>query len=171
MVEKQGVTADGPSLDRHTGDLYEALSDLIKVYQFRDRDRVHCHGVSVTECYALEAVDRHGALTLNELAGYLYLGKSTVSRVVDSLERKGFVWRTTHPEDRRAVQIGATQEGKSLHDRIASEAKARYRDLVAGVDPEARPVVIETLQKLSRVARTRGTDDVDCSARAEGRGE
>ena len=153
MTEKPGVEVGGGLLDRHTTDLYDALSDLIKVYQFRDRNRVHCHGISVTECYALEALDRHGVLTLNELAARLYLEKSTVSRVVDLLERKALVWRHAHPEDRRAVQIGATEEGKRLHDRIAGEAKTRYRDLVEAIDPDARPVVIEFLQQLAATAK------------------
>jgi DNA-binding MarR family transcriptional regulator len=159
MTDKKEVTADGASLDQDTGDVYDALSDLIKLYQFRDRNRVHCHGISVTECYALEVVDRHGPLTLNEVASHLFLEKSTVSRVVDVLERKGFVWRTPHPEDRRAVQIGATAEGQCLHRRIANEAKDRYRALVAEIEPEARSTVIGLLRRLSRLARTGATGD------------
>jgi SAM-dependent methyltransferase len=29
--------------------LYAALSDLVRVYQFRDRDRICCHDISVTQ--------------------------------------------------------------------------------------------------------------------------
>jgi hypothetical protein len=35
-------TAD-PRLDQDAAALYDALSDLIRVYQFRDRDRICCH--------------------------------------------------------------------------------------------------------------------------------
>ena len=51
--------------------LYAALSDLVRVYQFRDRDRICCHDISVTQCYALEALVRLGPRTLNELAAAL----------------------------------------------------------------------------------------------------
>jgi hypothetical protein len=61
--------------------VHEALSDLVRVYQFRDRDRICCHDVSVTQCYALEALIRRGPITLGELAAELYLDKSTASRV------------------------------------------------------------------------------------------
>ena len=30
------------------------MADLVRVYQFRDRDHICCHDVSVTQCYALE---------------------------------------------------------------------------------------------------------------------
>ena len=71
--------------------LYAALSDLVRVYQFRDRDRICCYDISVTQCYALEALAHAGPRTLNELAAELYLDKSTASRVVTTLERKGYV--------------------------------------------------------------------------------
>src|SRR5687767_3520590 len=90
-----------PALERDARALYGALSDLIRVYQFRDRDRICCHDVSVSQCYALEALVRRGGMTLNDLAAHLYLDKSTASRVVDALERKGYVTRTSHPSDRR----------------------------------------------------------------------
>ncbi len=81
MTREAGPRLAGETLEQEARDLYDAMSDLIKVYQFRDRDRTHCHGISVTECYALEAVDRHGPLRLGDLARTLHLEKSTTSRV------------------------------------------------------------------------------------------
>jgi DNA-binding MarR family transcriptional regulator len=78
-------------LERDALALYHALNGLIRIYQFRDRDRICCHGISIAQCYGLEALVQDGPLMLNELASYLYLDKSTTSRVVDELERKGNV--------------------------------------------------------------------------------
>ena len=47
--------------DATAEELHAALSALIRVYQFRDRDRICCHDVSVTQCYALEALVKLGA--------------------------------------------------------------------------------------------------------------
>ena len=84
-----GPRSPAQALDDDACALYEAMSDLIKVYQFRDRDRTHCHGISVTECYALETVDRHAPLRLGDLARRLHVEKSTASRVVEALKQKG----------------------------------------------------------------------------------
>ena len=51
-------TAADPSLDRDAEALQDALSELIRVYQFRDRDRICCHDISVTQCYVLESLAR-----------------------------------------------------------------------------------------------------------------
>lgn len=142
--------APAEALDGEARALYDAMSELIQVYQFRDRDRTHCHGVSVTECYALEIVERHGPLRLGELARRLHLEKSTMSRTVDSLQRKGLVERRTHERDRRAVQIAVTVGGRRLHERITGEVRLRYRRLLEDVPRAARPVVIAFLERLAR---------------------
>lgn len=78
--------------------LYEAVNQLIRVHQFRDRDRICCYDVSVAQCYALETLVKQGPLRLQALALVMFLDKSTASRIVDSLERKGYVTR-----DRKSV--------------------------------------------------------------------
>ena len=144
-----------PALERDARALYGALSDLIRVYQFRDRDRICCYVVSVSQCYALEALVQKGGMTLNDLAAHLYLDKSTASRVVDSLERKGYVSRTPHPSDRRAVLLEPTAAGKELHTKIESDILAEEKALLADFDPEIRRAMAQLIARLARAAAER----------------
>ena len=54
------------SLEQDAENLYAALSELVRVYQFRDRDTICCYDVSVTQCYAIEALLRRGPSGLND---------------------------------------------------------------------------------------------------------
>jgi DNA-binding MarR family transcriptional regulator len=108
----------------------------------------------VTECYALETVDRHGPLRLGDLARRLHVEKSTASRVVEALKQKGLVDRRAREEDRRAVRIVATAKGRRLHERIAQEARKRYRGLLEELPAASRPVVIGFLERLAGSGRT-----------------
>src|SRR5436190_18914601 len=103
----------------------EALQDLLRLYQFRDRERICCHDITVSECYALEALVRGGPQTLNQVAATLRLDKSTASRVVRALEEKAYVKRTPHPEDGRAVQLVPSASGERLFNRIHQELEDR----------------------------------------------
>jgi MarR family 2-MHQ and catechol resistance regulon transcriptional repressor len=143
-------------LVRDTEALYDALTELVRVYQFRDRDRICCYDVSVTQCYALEALVRRGGMTLNDLAAQLYLDKSTASRVVDALERKGYMTRLPHPEDRRAVLLEATAAGRALEGKIRESILAEERELLAGFAPEVRQAMTQLLRQLARATATRG---------------
>jgi DNA-binding MarR family transcriptional regulator len=144
-----------PALERDAQALYGALSDLIRVYQFRDRDRICCYDVSVSQCYALETLVQKGGMSLNDLAAHLYLDKSTASRVVDALERKEYVTRAQHPSDRRAVVLEATVAGRDLYRRIEGDILAEERALLADFDPEIRRAMTQLIARLARAASAR----------------
>jgi MarR family 2-MHQ and catechol resistance regulon transcriptional repressor len=135
--------------------LYEALSDLVRLYQFRDRDTICCHDISVTQCYALEALVNSGPRTLNELAALLYLDKSTASRVVSTLERKGYITRATHPQDRRAILIDVTAPGRKLCGTIQAELIDETRKLLDDFEPAVREAAPRLLDRLARAAERR----------------
>jgi MarR family transcriptional regulator, 2-MHQ and catechol-resistance regulon repressor len=147
-------TATG-RLDADAVDLHAALSELVRVYQFRDRDRICCHDISVTQCYALEALLRRGPSGLNELAAELYLDKSTASRVVATLERKKYVTRERHPDDGRAVVLSASPAGRRLYERIRTDLVAETRDLLQDFEPEVRKGAARLILRLARAAALR----------------
>lgn len=142
-------------LQRDAVSLYDALSELVRVYQFRDRDKICCHDISVTQCYALDALVRSGPRTLNELAAALYLDKSTTSRVVTTLQRKGYVTRQTHPEDRRAVLVALTPAGEALHHRIQKDLVEETRELLKDFEPAVRQAAPALLMRLAQAAERR----------------
>jgi DNA-binding MarR family transcriptional regulator len=142
-------------LDADAVDLHTALSELVRVYQFRDRDRICCHDISVTQCYALEALIRRGPSGLNELAAELYLDKSTASRVVATLERKKYVTRERHPEDGRAVVLSASPAGKRLYERIRTDLVAQTKELLEDFEPEVRKGAARLILRLARAAAER----------------
>src|SRR5438128_12340608 len=106
------TTPEPPSkltaLDRDALALHEAVADLVRVYQFRDRDRICCHDISVTQCHALETLVEHGPLRLGDLTQRLFLDKSTTSRVVRTLVKKGYVEQDVDDNDVRAFELCAT---------------------------------------------------------------
>jgi MarR family 2-MHQ and catechol resistance regulon transcriptional repressor len=142
-------------LDRDTKDLYAALNDLVRLCQFRDRDAICCHDISVTQCYALQALARGGAMTLKALAGELMLDKSTTSRVAETLERKGYVRRAEHPSDARAINIEMTPRGRRLCTSIEHELLKEEMAIMARLDPEVRRAAIHVVRDLAGLAAAR----------------
>ena len=151
-----------PRLAADARELHRVLSDLMRVVQFRDRDRICCHDVSVSQCYALEAILRRGPLTLSELAAHLYLDKSTASRVVKALAEKGYIERRPHPDDGRAMQLVATAAGRRLHTLIERDLLAEVETLVADFDPEVRRALASLLARLSRAAVASARETCAC---------
>lgn len=149
------IAGQDSALEADTEQLHRALTDLVRVYQFRDRDRICCYDVSVTQCYALEAVALEGPMMLNQLAARLYLDKSTASRVVDALEKKGYVERQPSPEDRRALRLVATAAGRDLYARIDADILAGERALLAEFPSDVRQSMTTLIGQLARAAAAR----------------
>ena len=126
-------TLESPAdVQRDAEALQAAVADLVRVYQFRDRDRICCYDISVTQCYALETLVEHGPLRLGALADRLYLDKSTTSRVVGTLARKGYVEQQAEGGDRRAVALSATRAGKRLYEQITARADRAAEGVARG---------------------------------------
>jgi DNA-binding MarR family transcriptional regulator len=140
---------DQRALDWDAEALYRAVTKLTRVVQFRDRDAICCRGVSVTQCYALEALVWHGPQSVSALADFLLLDSSTVSRVVDALTVKGLVTREVNPEDRRAVILSATEEGRTICNQITDDMKAREKELFADLGQEQRREMIGLIERIA----------------------
>lgn len=146
--------------------LHDAVSELVRIYQFRDRDKICCYDISVTQCYALETLLRSGPLQMGELASALYLDKSTTSRVVDALERKKYVERVPNPEDRRALALRITRAGRELNQRIDADLVEQQKALVKDLDPQLRASVTDVIERLARAAQARFRAGASCGAEA-----
>ena len=59
---------------------------------------------------------RSGSIRLTDLAARLGVGKGTLSRQIAALEGLGLVRRDPDPTDRRAAQLGLTEEGTRRFD-------------------------------------------------------
>jgi DNA-binding MarR family transcriptional regulator len=156
LERRPSATTDSPeTLQLQAERLHSALSELVRVYQFRDRDRICCHDVSVTQSWALEALLGRGPSSLNELAANLFLDKSTASRVVSALERKGYVMRQPHPEDARALVLRVTPAGRRLHDRIRRDLVEQQKSLLEDFELEVREAAPHLIERLARAAALR----------------
>lgn len=72
-----------------------------------------------------------GQLRLNEINDKVLLSQSSLSRLVDRLEKRGLVERTTAPDDGRGVLLSLTEAGRELQKSIGREHVREIAQLVA----------------------------------------
>lgn len=144
-------------LEEQATALYRVLTDLIRVYQARDRDRICCHDLTISQCHALEALVRDGPMTVNDLAGHLYLDKSTTSRIINALDRKRLTRREPNPDDRRSLLLAASSTGERRVKAILASIVQQEKHLLAEFDAEVRSALLELIGRLARSAASRVT--------------
>ncbi|MDQ3829650.1 MAG: MarR family transcriptional regulator [Candidatus Tectomicrobia bacterium] len=134
-------------------EMWAITSDLFKFLQCRDRDALTACGLSVAQCYSLDAIGTHGQLSLNDLADSLYVTPSTASRTIEELVRKGLVERRQDPADRRAVCLTLTAQGRALFEAVRQHLVERQLAILQQIDASSRRDVLAALQKLSQAVK------------------
>jgi DNA-binding MarR family transcriptional regulator len=141
-----------PPTDVEVGRFHHEIVELIKKYQFRDRNQMVGCGISVSQCYLLECLARFGPQTMNELARRMYLTVSTLTRLVDQLEGKALVTRREDAKDRRVRRIRPTARGRSVFQATWRDIFVSERAILESFPESQREAVIEVLSKLNEAA-------------------
>src|SRR5438067_2142261 len=93
------------SLQADVDGFFEVFSNLVRYYQYRDRDRQCCGGLSVTEWHALDTAVSRGELSIGELGQVLRMDKSSASRLAATLEKQALLERRPDPSNHRVWRI------------------------------------------------------------------
>jgi len=106
------------------------------------------HGLSLIQWRVLLAAGWMQSRTMNEVADYLALDRTGLSRAVDRLVEHGLVERNDVAHDRRLTEIVPTEAGKALRKEVLGHTVELDQRLVAGLDPETRAVVEQACEHL-----------------------
>jgi DNA-binding MarR family transcriptional regulator len=85
---------------------------------------------------------------MGQLADYLYLDVSTVTRVVDQLQGAGFGERVRDPRDRRVVRVEITDGGRKIVREIRRSLVEDYRNVIESIPGGSREAVIGAVEQL-----------------------
>jgi DNA-binding MarR family transcriptional regulator len=110
----------------------DALAQLAFLVQGTLERRAAERDVSIISIRLL-GVLRDRRPTMNELAKFLDLDKSSVTGLVDRAERRGLVLRTPSTSDRRAVLVSLTAEGRALASRVTVDFEADVATLLGSL--------------------------------------
>jgi DNA-binding MarR family transcriptional regulator len=109
--------------------------------------------LTVSQVAALASLERHGVMTLGELAAHERVQPPSMTRIVGHLEQAGLVTRTAHPTDGRQVLLTPTDKGSGLlaADRERREAWLCQRlKTLTEEERAALRVAAEILERLAR---------------------
>lgn len=110
--------------------------------------------VSAEEWALLLHLWRNGAQTPSQLAALTFKDRTTVTRLVDSMVRKGFAMRREDPKDRRRSLVECSQSGVSLRDKLIPIAEEMIMALTAEINAGDLAVTLKTLKKMTQKMTT-----------------
>lgn len=124
------------------------MNRLMGRYNAALRSEMAKLGLSTPRMRALAVLSVIDRPLIRELAVYAVVEQSTMSRALDRLAAEGLVRREGDPEDRRALRVSITAEGRAAFERLWPHMAAAQARMFRGVPEEERQAFVATLQKL-----------------------
>lgn len=134
----------------------DALSQLLRVTTLMSADMqrgLGDLGLTQSRAHVLWELGTSEQLTQRELAAALSVTPRNVTTLIDALEGTGFVQRTIHPNDRRAVIVILTNKGKDTFSTLQSEMTRLSENLFGDLPDEK----IEVFQAVLTILGTKLT--------------
>lgn len=85
---------------------------------------------------------------VGDLAAVTRHDRTTITRVVDGLARRDLVERVRDPDDRRAVRVRLTREGRRLHRRLLPIVQGVLEAAFDGIGSRDRKALFATLARI-----------------------
>jgi DNA-binding MarR family transcriptional regulator len=101
-----------------TAELLEIFTGLVQVSRCCRQDEAFCEDVTFHQFLILDAVAKNRELNMADLHKILAVEKSTTTRLLSPLIRKGLLTRHKDPLDFRAVRLTLTGEGSSTYTNV-----------------------------------------------------
>lgn len=135
-------------------DFHDHMVALVRALGLHRPDETPCgQPIPVAEAQAILELSREPGLSQNGLAARLQLEKSTVSRIVTLLERRGWVERRRDRSDARIVHVRLTTAGQQAAATLAASRTAKFTKVFEAIPESERDSVTSALATLIEVIR------------------
>ncbi|GGH59046.1 DNA-binding MarR family transcriptional regulator [Paenibacillus sp. JGP012] len=107
------------------------------------------YDITTEQFSVLFNVNRSEGVNQKEIAGLVFKDQPTTARIIDLLEKKGWVERRTSEHDRRAYLLYITKEGKALIDILVPIERAMNKKLAEGIPADQMEAFKHTLSLIN----------------------
>ena len=113
-------------------------------------DRLQANGINITpeQYLVLDILWEKQSLSQQNIANIIQKDKNSVTKIIDSLEKKNLVRRVVDSKDRRINKIELTDEAVAL-EKITTEVAINFmNDVIKGIDNKDLDNYVKVMRQL-----------------------
>jgi len=146
---------NAPPLDNHndihtirTKEIIYAIRRLMQASEHYTKELNKIYNVSAAQLNCLIALYENGPLSPSQIARHVMVNSSTITGIIDRLEKKGLVQRLRVSHDRRVITVELTHNGKLLAENAPPPIQHKIIDGLKRLPPGEIDEIALTLKKL-----------------------
>lgn len=104
---------------------------------------------------ALSAINTHPGTDQATVAGLVAYDRATLGKVIDKLEERALLLRTTSPTDRRAKALELTDAGRAVLATARPLVQRLQPEILAGLSDQEKAVFLDLITKITLAGNAR----------------
>lgn len=124
-------------------DIEHLLREMSVLIKRKGRDILNHFPITPPQFTALLWLNQEGDMTIGELSQKMYLACSTMTDLIDRMEKNGVVERVRDARDRRVVRVHMLERGKRIIRDVMKARQAYLAEILSTFSPEE----VESIRK------------------------
>lgn len=129
------------------------------------------YGLTGPQLTVVKMLASAGDVSLSELSERIHAQNSTVTGIIDRMQREGLVLRARSSRDRRVIHIKLTSKGRELARAVPLQPAEILRGALASLSSDESRVLLRILSKLADQVRSRVAGSSTSPSTISGHGE
>jgi DNA-binding MarR family transcriptional regulator len=132
---------------------WDALDNVLFEQAFQKKIAGKFNELSKNQPMVIKIIGMEGEMMPSTIGKYTGMEKSSLTRMVDDLEKKGIVSRNTDPDDRRKVLVSLTKKGLEYYNCLNKITAEMADEILKFVDEKDIEDYVQSLETMVRVLR------------------
>ena len=132
-----------------TKEIVYSIRRLMQAGEHYTKELNKIYNVSAAQINCLLALHENGPLPPSQIAKHVMVNSSTVTGVIDRLEKKDLVRRLRISQDRRVITVELTKNGKILAENAPPPIQQKIIDGLNQLSPSEIEQISLTLKRLT----------------------
>lgn len=126
--------------------LQEQMMTLVRTFGLHKPEETPCgQPIPVAEAYALTELAKENQLSQHDLVQRLNLAKSTVSRIVKKLVKRGWISRERSQDDGRVWLLSLTEAGVNTAVNLSQARQTKFAQILNHIPESEQENVLNAL--------------------------
>ncbi|MFA9413779.1 MULTISPECIES: MarR family winged helix-turn-helix transcriptional regulator [unclassified Streptococcus] len=109
------------------------------------------YGITHTQFGVLDYLYSKGEQKVGQILSGLLATSGNMTVVIKNMEKNGWVWTKTCPEDKRAKLVGLTEAGRALIERVLPEHLTKVEEAMFVLTDDEQEQLITLLKKFKNL--------------------
>jgi DNA-binding MarR family transcriptional regulator len=146
-------------------ELLEIFTGLAQVTRCCRQDEAFCENVTFNQFLILDAVAKNKELNIADLHEILAVEKSTTTRLLSPLIKKGLVNRNKDQRDSRAARLCLTKEGINTYENVHLCLAKFLQRVTCNIPDSKRNDVLKTVKYFIQTIKNSAAEETTCNCK------